>query len=77
MYLPDRKREYFVDDDDVSLDSELSLEGKFDLNNPDESARFGRRNRKRGMLGWFKLKVFLLYNRLWISKTIAICGISD
>ncbi|CAD6260845.1 unnamed protein product [Miscanthus lutarioriparius] len=56
VYLPDRKREYFVDDDDVSLDSELSLEGKFDLNNPDESARFGRRNRKRGMLGWFKLK---------------------
>ena len=61
----------------LGLDSELSLEGKFDLNNPDESARFGRRNRKRGMLGWFKLKVFLLYNRLWISKTVAICGISD
>lgn len=76
MYLPDRKREYFVDDDDVSLDSELSLEGKFD-NNPDESARFGRRNRKRGMLGWFKLKVVLLCNRLWISKTATICGISD
>lgn len=56
VYLPDRKREYFIDDDDVSLDSELSLEGKLDLNNPDESARFDRRNRKRGMLGWFKLK---------------------
>ncbi|ONM17342.1 Kinesin-like protein KIN-7C mitochondrial [Zea mays] len=56
VYLPDRKREYFVDDDDVSLDSELSLEGKLDLNNPEESARFGRRNHKRGMLGWFKLK---------------------
>ncbi|OEL25558.1 Kinesin-like protein KIN-7E, chloroplastic [Dichanthelium oligosanthes] len=55
-YLPDRKREYFVDDDDISLDSELSLEGKLDSNNPDESARFDRRNRKRGMLGWFKLK---------------------
>ncbi|KAJ1271065.1 hypothetical protein BS78_06G100400 [Paspalum vaginatum] len=56
VYLPDRKREYFIEDDNVSLDSELSLEGKLDLNNPDESARFDRRNRKRGMLGWFKLK---------------------
>ncbi|WVZ85720.1 hypothetical protein U9M48_032610 [Paspalum notatum var. saurae] len=56
VYLPDRKREYFVEDDNVSLDSELSLEGKLDLNNPDEPARFDRRNRKRGMLGWFKLK---------------------
>ncbi|XP_062184780.1 kinesin-like protein KIN-7E, chloroplastic [Phragmites australis] len=55
-YLPDRKREYFIDDDDVSLDSELSLEGRLDSNNPDESIRFDRRNRKRGMLGWFKLK---------------------
>ncbi|GJN02901.1 hypothetical protein PR202_ga20292 [Eleusine coracana subsp. coracana] len=54
-YLPDRKRD-FTDDDDISLDSELSLEGKLDLNNPDESVRFDRRNRKRGMLGWFKLK---------------------
>lgn len=59
VYLPDRKREYFVDDDDISLDSELSLEGKLDSSNPDESSRFDRRNRKRGMLGWFKLKVFL------------------
>ena len=65
VYLPDRKREYFVDDDDISLDSELSLEGKLDANNPDESARFDRRHRKRGMLGWFKLKV--LDNGLWIA----------
>jgi hypothetical protein len=56
-YLPDRKRD-FTDDDDISLDSELSLEGKLDLNNPDESVRFDRRYRKRGMLGWF-LKVLL------------------
>jgi centromeric protein E len=56
-YLPDRKRDFT--DDDISLDSELSLEGKLDLNNPDESVRFDRRNRKRGMLGWFKLKVVL------------------
>uniref|UniRef100_A0A0D9W547 Kinesin motor domain-containing protein n=1 Tax=Leersia perrieri TaxID=77586 RepID=A0A0D9W547_9ORYZ len=55
-YLPDRKREYSIEDDDVSLDSEFSIEGKLDSNNPDESLRFDRRNRKRGMLGWFKLK---------------------
>lgn len=65
VYLPDRKREYFVDDDDISLDSELSLQGKLDSNNPDESARFDRRNRKRGMLGWFKLKV--VHMDLWIA----------
>uniref|UniRef100_A0A0E0DEG1 Kinesin motor domain-containing protein n=1 Tax=Oryza meridionalis TaxID=40149 RepID=A0A0E0DEG1_9ORYZ len=55
-YLPDRKREYSIEDDDVSLDSEFSIEGKLDSNNPDESLRFDRRNRRRGMLGWFKLK---------------------
>ncbi|KAB8095383.1 hypothetical protein EE612_023413 [Oryza sativa] len=55
-YLPDRKREYSMEDDDVSLDSEFSVEGKLDSNNPDESLRFDRRNRRRGMLGWFKLK---------------------
>lgn len=46
-----------MEDDDVSLDSEFSVEGKLDSNNPDESLRFDRRNRRRGMLGWFKLKV--------------------
>ncbi|KAG8064543.1 hypothetical protein GUJ93_ZPchr0004g40062 [Zizania palustris] len=55
-YLPDRKREYTIEDDDLSLDSEFSIEGKLDLNNPDEPLRFARRNHKRGMLGWFKLK---------------------
>uniref|UniRef100_A0A0E0KQV1 Kinesin motor domain-containing protein n=1 Tax=Oryza punctata TaxID=4537 RepID=A0A0E0KQV1_ORYPU len=55
-YLPDRKREYSIEDDDVSLDSEFSIEGKLDSNNPDEPLRFDRRNRRRGMLGWFKLK---------------------
>lgn len=55
-YLPDRKREYSIEDDDVSLDSEFSIEAKLDSNNSDEPARFDRRNRKRGMLGWFKLK---------------------
>ncbi|VAH32516.1 unnamed protein product [Triticum turgidum subsp. durum] len=55
-YLPDRKREYSIEDDDISLDSEFSIEAKLDSNNSDEPARFDRRNRKRGMLGWFKLK---------------------
>lgn len=55
--MPDRKREYFTEDDDASLDSEFSIGVKLDSNNPDESVRFDRRNRKRGMLGWFKLKV--------------------
>lgn len=55
-YLPDRKREYCMEDDNVSLDSEFSVEAKLDSNNSDESVRFDRRNRKRGMLGWFKLK---------------------
>lgn len=62
-YLPDRKREYSIEDDDVSLDSEFSIEAKLDSNNSDEPARFDRRNRKRGMLGWFKLKVIFV---LWI-----------
>ncbi|KAM0923546.1 hypothetical protein ACQ4PT_005464 [Festuca glaucescens] len=55
-YLPDRKREYCTEDDDVSLDSEFSIEAKLDSHNSDEPIRFDRRNRKRGMLGWFKLK---------------------
>uniref|UniRef100_A0ACD5URV3 Uncharacterized protein n=1 Tax=Avena sativa TaxID=4498 RepID=A0ACD5URV3_AVESA len=55
-YLPDRKREYCTEDDDVSLDSEFSIEAKLDSINSDESVKFHRRNRKRGMLGWFKLK---------------------
>ncbi|CAM0904596.1 unnamed protein product [Alopecurus aequalis] len=55
-YLPDRKREYGIEDDDISLDSEFSVEAKLDSNNSDETVRFDRRNRKRGMLGWFKLK---------------------
>jgi hypothetical protein len=59
-YLPDRKREYCTEDDDVSLDSEFSIEAKLDSNISDESVRFDRRNRKRGMLGWFKLKVIFL-----------------
>lgn len=47
-FLPDTKREYVIDDDIESLDSELSS---------DESSQFEKRNKKPGMLGWFKTKV--------------------
>ncbi|KAK1267407.1 Kinesin-like protein NACK2 [Acorus gramineus] len=53
-YLPDRKREY-IDDDAGSLDSEISSEGRCDTIS-DESIKFDKKNRKRGMLGWFKLR---------------------
>ncbi|KAH7681079.1 Plus-end-directed kinesin ATPase protein [Dioscorea alata] len=55
-YLPDRKREYVIEDDVASLDSEFSGEGRTDLSSLDESIRFDKKNRMRGMLGWFKLK---------------------
>jgi centromeric protein E len=50
-YLPDRKREYVIDDD------ALSMEGKGDVTNIDELVKDYKRNRRRGMLGWFKLRV--------------------
>ncbi|KAE8100703.1 hypothetical protein FH972_018571 [Carpinus fangiana] len=49
-YLPDRKREYMIDDD------VLSTEGKCDVTNIDELVKDYKRNRRRGMLGWFKLR---------------------
>ncbi|KAJ0976854.1 hypothetical protein J5N97_012328 [Dioscorea zingiberensis] len=55
-YLPDRKREYMIDDDDASVDSEFSAEARTDQSSLDESIKFDRKNRMRGMLGWFKLK---------------------
>ncbi|XXG60683.1 hypothetical protein AAC387_Pa04g2527 [Persea americana] len=54
-YLPDRKREYMIDDDVGSLDSELS-EGISDAINLDDPVKDDKRNRRRGMLGWFKLR---------------------
>lgn len=56
-YLPDKKREYVVDDDAQSYASELSVEGRDDVTNLDEVVKDYKRNRRRGMLGWFKLKV--------------------
>lgn len=56
-YLPDKKREYVVDDDAQSYASELSVEGRDDVTNLDELVKDYKRNKRRGMLGWFKLKV--------------------
>ncbi|KAA8538436.1 hypothetical protein F0562_028018 [Nyssa sinensis] len=55
-YLPDRKREYMIDDDAGSIDSEISAYGRNDVTNLDELVKDYKRNRRRGMLGWFKLK---------------------
>ncbi|KAL0323324.1 UNVERIFIED_CONTAM: Kinesin-like protein KIN-7E, chloroplastic [Sesamum angustifolium] len=55
-YLPDRKRECLIDDDDGSIDSEISVDGRSGATNLDELVRDYKRNRRRGMLGWFKLK---------------------
>ncbi|CAD5195969.1 unnamed protein product, partial [Musa acuminata subsp. malaccensis] len=55
-YLPDRKREYLIDDEDGTLDSELSAEGRLDSSSLDEPLRFDKRSKKSGMLGWFKLR---------------------
>uniref|UniRef100_A0A2N9F5H3 Uncharacterized protein n=1 Tax=Fagus sylvatica TaxID=28930 RepID=A0A2N9F5H3_FAGSY len=55
-YLPDRKREYMIDDDTGSHASELSVEERVDVTNIDELVKDYKRNRKRGMLNWFKLR---------------------
>ncbi|XP_052201569.1 kinesin-like protein KIN-7C, mitochondrial [Diospyros lotus] len=55
-YLPDRKREYMIDDDAGSYDYEISADGRSDGTNLDELVKDYKRNRRRGMLGWFKLK---------------------
>lgn len=56
-YLPDRKREYMTEEDAGSYASELSVEGRDEITNLDELVKDFKRNRRRGMLGWFKLKV--------------------
>ncbi|WOL11843.1 kinesin-like protein KIN-7E, chloroplastic [Canna indica] len=55
-YLPDRKREYLIDDEDDKMDSDLASEGKLETISLDEPLRFDKRNRRSGMLGWFKLR---------------------
>lgn len=56
-YLPDRKRECMIDDDIGSINSEVSADGRVDVTDLDELVKDYKRNRRRGMLGWFKLKV--------------------
>lgn len=55
-YLPDRRREYMNDDEAESIDPEFSLEERDDVTNLDELVKDYKRNRRRGMLGWFKLR---------------------
>ncbi|XP_024020733.1 kinesin-like protein KIN-7C, mitochondrial [Morus notabilis] len=55
-YLPDKKREYMVDDDARSYGSEIPLDVRDDVTSLDELVKDYKRNRRRGMLNWFKLK---------------------
>ncbi|KAK7275622.1 hypothetical protein RIF29_16742 [Crotalaria pallida] len=52
-YLPDRKRESLVDDDTGSY---ASVDEKDDVTNIDELVKDYKRNKRRGMLGWLKLR---------------------
>lgn len=56
-YLPDRKREYMIDDDAGSYVSELSSEARDDITNLDELVKDFKKSKRRGMLGWFKMRV--------------------
>lgn len=51
-YLPDKKRDYIVDDDAGSFDSEFSA----DTSSLDDNLKMDRKNRRHKMLGWFKLR---------------------
>ncbi|KAF7837562.1 myosin-6-like isoform X2 [Senna tora] len=59
-YMPDRKRDHLIDDDSGSHASELSVEGKDDVTNLDELMKDYKWNKRRGMLGWFKMREFCL-----------------
>lgn len=60
-YLPERKRETLNEDDAGSIDSEFSADGRGDVTNLDELVNDYKRNRRRGMLGWFKVKVRFVF----------------
>ncbi|XP_020236509.1 kinesin-like protein KIN-7C, mitochondrial [Cajanus cajan] len=55
-YLPDRKRESWVNDDTGSHASVPSAEEKDDIANLDELVKDYKRSKRRGMLGWLKLR---------------------
>ncbi|RRT85008.1 hypothetical protein B296_00012495, partial [Ensete ventricosum] len=77
-YLPDRKREYSIDDEDGRLDSDLSAEGRLDSSSLDEPLRFDKRSRKSGMLGWFKLRKASIHdcNLFLMQKPEQLSGLS-
>lgn len=56
-YLPDRKRELMLDDDAGSINSETSAYGRSEVTDLDELMKDYRKSTRKGMLGWFKLKV--------------------
>ncbi|KAH9757072.1 kinesin-like protein KIN-7E [Citrus sinensis] len=86
-YLPDRKREYIIDDDAGSYVSELSAEARDDITNLDELVKDYKKNRRRGMLGWFKMRHNLIsyatllrgkitrYSRNQITQTADVASI--
>ncbi|XP_027940532.1 kinesin-like protein KIN-7C, mitochondrial isoform X1 [Vigna unguiculata] len=55
-YLPDRKRESWINDDAGSHASVPSPEEKDDVTNLDEMGKDYKRSKRRGMLGWLKLR---------------------
>ncbi|KAL2317821.1 hypothetical protein Fmac_031697 [Flemingia macrophylla] len=55
-YLPDRKRESWINDDTGSNASVPSAEEKDDIINLDELVKDYKRSKRRGMLGWLKLR---------------------
>lgn len=71
-YLPDRKRGTLIEDDVGSHPSAPSGEEKDDVTNLDELVKEYKRNKRRGMLGWLKLRVsyFPRYYILIIFKII-------
>ncbi|KAF7830069.1 kinesin-like protein KIN-7C, mitochondrial [Senna tora] len=55
-YMPNRKRGHLIDDDSGSHASELSVKGKDDATNLDKLMKDYKWNKRRGMLGWFKMR---------------------
>ncbi|KAF6152823.1 hypothetical protein GIB67_004652 [Kingdonia uniflora] len=55
-YLPDRKREYMINDDVASPDSGFSSEGRSVISNLEELLKDDKKFKRRGMLGWFKMR---------------------
>ncbi|KAL8543737.1 hypothetical protein ACS0TY_004342 [Phlomoides rotata] len=54
-YLPDRKRES-ITEDAGSINSEISVDGRYEATNLDELVGDYKKSRRRGMLDWFKIK---------------------